>query len=369
VVPADTVAGEHRRMIRARRAHPPSDVLARVLAPLLILSLLLGAGLVQAAPAAAGSFVRDTADLRQRQRQTEATMLRADKQIRQLQRQRRKHDKLLQAAKRKLARAIERRDRSRERFERADSRLERAERIFARAMLVRPNPTGRQSTHKPRLRARLRQLERTRAKLQRGVRAADRAVDRARARKQARWTKIGRARVEARKAARERAEDRLASAISAALRATKARADRSIGLSSRRGFSKPVRGSITQRYGCTGYHINPRRGSCAHFHDGIDIGAGRGARVRASADGYVAYVGRNPWDAGSRAYVVIIGHSGGAHSVYAHLQPKRLVKTGQRVRRGDVIGRVGITGVSSGPHVHWEVWRDGRTVHPLRAKR
>ncbi len=135
------------------------------------------------------------------------------------------------------------------------------------------------------------------------------------------------------------------------------------------GFQKPARGTLSQRYGCTGYRTNPRRGSCAHFHDGVDIAATRGSTVRASADGYIAYVGRNPWDTGSRAFVVLIGHAGGFETVYGHLQPIRMVQAGQRVERGDVIGRVGVTGRSTGPHVHWEVSRDGHTLDPLRAGR
>ena len=114
---------------------------------------------------------------------------------------------------------------------------------------------------------------------------------------------------------------------------------------------------------------NPRRGSCRHFHDGVDIAAPKGTKVRASADGYVAYAGFSPWDNGSRAYIVIIGHANGYESVYAHLQPKRSVRAGQKVKRGDVIGSVGMTGLTSGPHVHWEIRRGGVDLNPLRAGR
>jgi len=136
----------------------------------------------------------------------------------------------------------------------------------------------------------------------------------------------------------------------------------------RRGFRKPVRGHVSQRYGCTGYRSNPKRGRC-WFHDGIDIAGPRGSKVRASADGYVAYVGRNPWDRGRRSFVVIVGHARGYETVYAHLKPVRRVKAGQRVRRGQVVGVVGMTGHTSGPHVHWEVKKHGRTVDPRRAGR
>ncbi len=89
-----------------------------------------------------------------------------------------------------------------------------------------------------------------------------------------------------------------------------------------------------------------------------------GASVRASADGYVAYVGWNPWDEGRRAYVVIIGHARDLETIYAHLKPVALVRAGQHVRRGQRIGLVGLTGHTSGPHVHWEVSRDFHTMDP-----
>ena len=91
--------------------------------------------------------------------------------------------------------------------------------------------------------------------------------------------------------------------------------------------------------------------------------------MRASADGYVAYVGFSPWDRGARAFIVIIGHARGYSTVYAHLQPTRLVRAGQRVSAGELIGRVGLTGKTTGPHVHWEVHEDGRTVKPKRRGR
>lgn len=354
-------------MIRALRASARVETGWRLLTPLLVLSLLLSVDAVSPSPAVADNPFGDAADVRQRQLRTEATMLRADKQIKRLQKQRRSHGKLLRKAKRKLERAIERRDRARQRSERADARYERAERVFQRAVWVRPNPKGAQVIRKPALRKKVQRLERSATRLERSVRQHERKVERARTVKQSRWKKVGRSRIEARRAARERAEDRLGASITAMLELAQGRADRRFRLASTRGFRKPVRGTITQRYGCTGYPTNPARGGCRHFHDGVDIAAARGARVRASADGYVAYVGRNPWDRGKRSFVVIIGHAGGYHSVYAHLQPKRVIRAGQRIDRGDVIGRIGMTGRTTGPHVHWEVFRDGSSQDPLRA--
>jgi murein DD-endopeptidase MepM/ murein hydrolase activator NlpD len=112
--------------------------------------------------------------------------------------------------------------------------------------------------------------------------------------------------------------------------------------------------------------LEPPRGSCAHFHDGIDIANAAGTPIRASADGVVAFVGWNPYDS-DPAYMVILGHSGGYTSGYFHLLPRKKVRAGQVVRRGQVIGYMGSTGNSTGPHLHWEVYRNSRPVNPRTA--
>jgi murein DD-endopeptidase MepM/ murein hydrolase activator NlpD len=131
------------------------------------------------------------------------------------------------------------------------------------------------------------------------------------------------------------------------------------------GFSWPAFGRISQGYGCTGFRLEPRVGGCAHFHDGIDIAAGYGTSVRASAPGVVAYVGWNPQDRGRRAFMVVIGHPGGFETVYGHLLAIRRVRVGQFVARGQSIGYVGNTGRSTGAHLHWEVSRGFSTLNPL----
>jgi murein DD-endopeptidase MepM/ murein hydrolase activator NlpD len=137
-----------------------------------------------------------------------------------------------------------------------------------------------------------------------------------------------------------------------------------------RDLLRPARGRVSQGYGCHDARRSRRGGGgCARCHDGVDIATAAGARVRASADGYVAYVGWNPWDNGRRAYVVIIGHANDLETIYAHLKPVALVRAGQHVRRGQRIGLVGMTGHTSGPHVHWEVSRDFRTVDPRSLRR
>jgi len=355
-------------MVRASRARSRAEFAWRLLMPILVLALVLSVEAVAAPPAEAGGTSPGTA-LRQRQQQAEATMLRADRQIRRLQKQRQQHASRLNAAKRALEKAIARRDRARAKLERTGARLESARSTFARAVFVRPNPAGTQRLDKPNLRKQIRALEKKSRQLARQTRLLERKVERARKVKQSRWTKVSASRIRARKAARERAEDKLSAAISQMVTLSQQRADQRLTLASVRGFRAPARGTVSQRYGCTGYGSNPRRGGCRHFHDGVDIAARRGAPVRASADGYVAYVGRNPWDAGARAYVVIIGHARGYETIYGHLLPRRLVRAGQHVERGDLIGRVGSTGRSTGPHVHWEVSRGFRTIDPLRAGR
>lgn len=129
----------------------------------------------------------------------------------------------------------------------------------------------------------------------------------------------------------------------------------------------PTVGYVTQEFGCTGFYLEPRRGSCAHFHDGIDIANGEGTAIRAAAAGVVAFVGYNPYDSGrDRAWVVSLGHAGSLVSWYSHLQPRYApgVRGGSRVRQGQVIGYMGNTGNSTGAHLHWEVLVDGSVVDP-----
>jgi murein DD-endopeptidase MepM/ murein hydrolase activator NlpD len=134
-------------------------------------------------------------------------------------------------------------------------------------------------------------------------------------------------------------------------------------------LARPARGRVSQGYGCQAIRTRHGDRACTRFHDGIDIAAPQGTPVRAAAAGTVAYAGWNPWDRGRRAYVVIIGHAEGIETIYAHLKPVRVVRTGEHVRRGERIGVVGLTGHTSGPHVHWEVSRDFQTMDPRRVGR
>ena len=135
-------------------------------------------------------------------------------------------------------------------------------------------------------------------------------------------------------------------------------------------FAWPSPGVITQPFGCTGFRLNPSRGSCRHFHDGIDMVSGygsavRAAAVRAAAVGVVAYVGWNPWDVRERAFIVVVGHSGGYVTRYGHLVPSRKVRAGQLVRKGQIIGKMGNTGNSTGTHLHMELLQYTTPLDPV----
>jgi len=118
----------------------------------------------------------------------------------------------------------------------------------------------------------------------------------------------------------------------------------------------PVKGVITSGYG---NRVHPKYGKIT-FHSGIDISVPVGTEVRATADGIVVFSG---WTAGS-GYTVVIEHGHGFTTAYAH-NKKNLVKVGQRVKRGDIIALSGDTGITSGPHLHYEVWKNGTPVNPL----
>jgi len=96
------------------------------------------------------------------------------------------------------------------------------------------------------------------------------------------------------------------------------------------------------------------------FHPGIDISSPKGSRIVAPASGTVVRVG---WDQGY-GRVVEIAHGFGIRTLFAHLEAPRVAE-GQRVRRGDLVGIVGSTGRSTGPHLHYEVQVAGKPVDPL----
>jgi murein DD-endopeptidase MepM/ murein hydrolase activator NlpD len=117
----------------------------------------------------------------------------------------------------------------------------------------------------------------------------------------------------------------------------------------------PVKGWVTSGFGP---RVSPFTGRPA-LHDGLDIGASPSTPVRAPADGRVTAVGFNS----KLGYIVRLNHGYGIQTLYGHMA-KYLVKSGQRIKRGDVIGLVGSSGLSTGPHLHYMVKVRGRAVNP-----
>jgi len=119
----------------------------------------------------------------------------------------------------------------------------------------------------------------------------------------------------------------------------------------------PVVGHLT---GTFGERMDPFSGEGA-FHTGVDIGSQYGESVRVSADGIVI-------EADERAgygRLVVVDHGFGLTTYYGHLSSFNVIG-GQQVRRGDTIGNVGVSGRSTGPHVHYEVRINGAPVNPMR---
>ncbi|MEY6431726.1 M23 family metallopeptidase [Thioalkalicoccus limnaeus] len=119
----------------------------------------------------------------------------------------------------------------------------------------------------------------------------------------------------------------------------------------------PVRsGYISSLYGYRHHPIHRKRS----FHSGVDFASKAGEPVVAVADGVVVFAGTR----GGYGRVVDIRHLDGLVTRYAH-NSRNLVEVGQLVARGDVIAKVGSSGVATGPHVHFEVLREGQAIDPM----
>lgn len=128
------------------------------------------------------------------------------------------------------------------------------------------------------------------------------------------------------------------------------------GVGERRGvLAQPVSGRRSSNYGMRRHPIL----GYARMHAGIDFAAAHGAPIYAATDGKVVFAGRH----GGHGKFVRLQHGGGLATGYAHMS-KIVARAGQQVRRGQVIGYVGSTGLSTGPHLHYELYRGGRTVNP-----
>jgi murein DD-endopeptidase MepM/ murein hydrolase activator NlpD len=123
----------------------------------------------------------------------------------------------------------------------------------------------------------------------------------------------------------------------------------------RRGLLAPVPGAITSGFGMRRHPILGYR----RMHEGMDFKAGHGTPIVAVSDGRVSAAGR----AGGCGIAVRLEHGGGLSTRYCHMS-RMAVSTGMSVRRGQVIGYVGSTGLSTGPHLHYEMYRGGRVINP-----
>ena len=119
----------------------------------------------------------------------------------------------------------------------------------------------------------------------------------------------------------------------------------------------PVPGVLTSRFGWRSDPINSK----SAYHQGVDIRGRKGSDVKATANGIVKI---ENYDRGNGRYV-LVDHGNGFITKYAHLK-KSLVQKGNTVERGQVIGLVGSTGRSTGPHVHYEIHYDDKIVNPTR---
>ena len=127
----------------------------------------------------------------------------------------------------------------------------------------------------------------------------------------------------------------------------------------------PFDGRITQRFGPTDSDLQPplwyRGRWYPHFHAGLDIAAPVGTPVRAIAAGTVTFAG----PIADGAVVVEITHARGVTSAYAHLEPDPPLREGDYVVAGELVGSVGLTGITTGPHTHLAVWSAGEPLDPL----
>jgi murein DD-endopeptidase MepM/ murein hydrolase activator NlpD len=120
----------------------------------------------------------------------------------------------------------------------------------------------------------------------------------------------------------------------------------------------PMRGAVTQEFGKTPYsHVYP-----GGIHTGIDVAASGAAAIVAARSGRVDIAG---WDTSGYGNLVAITHPGGFRTLYAHLS-EIAVRPGQNVLSGQLIGRQGSTGNSTGPHLHFEVRESGKATNPRR---
>jgi murein DD-endopeptidase MepM/ murein hydrolase activator NlpD len=117
----------------------------------------------------------------------------------------------------------------------------------------------------------------------------------------------------------------------------------------------PVKGRISSPYG---FRTHPLTGKYS-FHDGVDIVNDIGTPIKAAGAGVVTFNGRS----GSYGNVLIISHGYGYKTIYAHTR-ENFVSVGDEVKKGEIIAEIGMTGTTTGPHLHFEIHKDGELINP-----
>jgi murein DD-endopeptidase MepM/ murein hydrolase activator NlpD len=337
-----------------------SHVAVRAVLTLCAFVLVVGAMAQGPAPASANDLSDRISASRSGQRYYEQAMLTQDRAIASLKRTQKSVKRDLRRAKRDLKRG-------RSALAKATSVLRERRARYARVSKLHDDPSlaPDPDAYAARLRGIRREVriaERRKSTIGKRVRVMSRAVKarsaRLRSVKRQRQVAIAR---------REAAEGALAAYILQMTDLAGGRVDKKVvvGITGAASLSWPTTGRISQRYGCTGFRLNPRRGSCRHFHDGIDIVDRAGTPIRAVAPGVVAYAGWNPWDERGRAWIIVLVHQDGFVSRYGHMTPTDRVRAGELVHTGQVIGRMGNTGRSTGTHLHYELLVNGRDVDPM----
>jgi murein DD-endopeptidase MepM/ murein hydrolase activator NlpD len=126
----------------------------------------------------------------------------------------------------------------------------------------------------------------------------------------------------------------------------------------------PMPGIVTQEFGCTGFYLEPAYGSCPHFHNGIDISNTLYTPIHAAGAGKVIFSGQSPY---STLWMVVIAHSTHLVTWYLHIDNYThppAVHVGDYVSKGEVIAYEGMTGNTTGPHLHWSVQLDNVFENP-----
>ncbi|MCB0358087.1 MAG: M23 family metallopeptidase [Bdellovibrionales bacterium] len=139
-----------------------------------------------------------------------------------------------------------------------------------------------------------------------------------------------------------------------------------VGTSFSPAFADPISNSVvfpvmaprlTSSFGMRNHPVRKR----VRHHSGVDLAAPMGSHVRAISGGRVVFAGNY----GGYGKLVTVLHRGGYSSLYGHLSDI-LVNVGQTLRPGDIVGRVGQSGLATGPHLHFEWRKDGRPLDPLK---